>query len=174
MAKKTQKTTDGAAAASRLGNEPYLDTYTDALEKLHAGDLDGAEKLFQEVAEGCDQPELAERARQLRAATRARRDADADKPSADDPFLLAVYEKYRGNLERALEIAQDKKRDEKDERFTYLVASIHSLEGRTDEAAEVLQKAIRSNDENRVHAFHDPDFAQLRDSETHREIFQLP
>ena len=66
------------------------------------------------------------------------------------------------------------KRADKDERFAYLVASIHSLEGRADEAAEVLQKAIRSNEENRVHAFHDPDFAPLRDSETHREIFQLP
>ena len=64
-------------------------------------------------------------------------------------------------------------RDQKDERFAYLAASIHAAEGRTEEAAQALSRAIDLNPKNRVHAFHDPDFAELRKDRDHRQLFGL-
>lgn len=155
---------------SRLGNEPLLATYEKALRALYGGKRAEAEKLLTRVAEECDQPELAERARQLLAASRQKPDGDRT-PETDDEFLAAVYEKNRGNYDRALEIAGKGSRSKKDERFAYLEASIHALEERLDEAAEALQRAIELNGKNRVHAFHDPDFAPLRNSRQHAETF---
>lgn len=160
---------DGATR-SLLGNEPLLATYEEGLKALYGGKRDKAEKLLAQVVEECDQPELAERARQLlRGLERERSDGE---PQSDDPFLLAVFEKNRGNHERALEIARAGGRTGKDERFAYLEASIFSLEERLDEAAEALRRAIELNRKNRVHAFHDPDFGPLRTSREHAELFQ--
>lgn len=153
---------------SRLGNEPLLETYEKALQALYGGKIADAEKLLTKVTEECDQPELAERARQLLTAARARKN---DGPETDDPFLLAVYEKNRGNYSEALEIAKKGGRSGKDERFAYLEASIHALEDRLDDAAGALDKAIELNRKNRVHAFHDPDFAALRESGEHSDVF---
>ncbi|MFP3939803.1 MAG: TPR end-of-group domain-containing protein [Thermoanaerobaculia bacterium] len=160
---------DGASR-SRLGNEPLLATYEEGLEALYGGKHKQAEKLLSRVAEECDQPELAERARQLLEGLH-RGQADGE-PESDDPFLLAVFEKNRGNHDRALEIVKAGGRTGKDERFAYLEASIYSLEERLDEAADALSRAIEMNRKNRVHAFHDPDFAPLRKSREHAELFQ--
>lgn len=156
------------AQGSRLGNEPLLETYEKALQALYGGKPADAEKLLTKVIEECDQPELTERARQLLTAARVRKD---DGPETDDPFLLAVYEKNRGNYSEALEIAKQGGRSAKDERFAYLEASIHALEDRLDDAAGALDKAIELNRKNRVHAFHDPDFAALRESGEHSDVF---
>ncbi len=155
---------------SRLGDEPLLATYEEALQALYKGAGKKAETLLEKVIAECDQPELSERARQLLAA--ARREKGDVEPETDDDFLLAVYEKNRGNHERALEIVKRGGRTGKDERFAYLEASIHALEDRLDEAAEALGKAIEMNGRNRVHAFHDPDFAELRKADEHSKLFQ--
>lgn len=159
-----------AARRSRLGNEPLLETYEQALKALYGGKKAQAEKLLTKVVEECDQPELAERARQLLAASRQEPEGDG-APETDDDFLAAVYEKNRGNYDRALEIAKRGGRSKKDERFAYLEASLHALEERLDEAAEALQRAIDLNEKNRVHAFHDPDFSPLRQSREHAGTF---
>lgn len=163
-------TSKDGASRSRLGHEPLLKTYEEGLKALYGGKHKQAEKLLAQVAEECDQPELAERARQLLDGMR--RDRADGPPESDDPFLLAVFEKNRGNHDRALEMTKAGGRTGKDERFAYLEASIHSLEERLDEAAEALSRAIEMNRKNRVHAFHDPDFAPLRKSREHAELFQ--
>jgi tetratricopeptide (TPR) repeat protein len=155
----------GASRASRLGEEPLLATYEEGLKALYGGKRGEAEKLLSRVAEECDQPELAERARQLLAASR--QEEGDGTPETDDDYLAAVFEKNRGNYDRALAIAKQGGRSGKDERFAYLEASIHALEERLDEATEALRRAIELNGKNRVHAFHDPDFAALRKSRQH-------
>lgn len=157
------------ASRGRLGGEPLLEIYEAALQALHRGRLAEAEGLFTRVVEDCDQPELAHRARQFQAV--CRRDAAAAAEPGDDPYLLAVFEKNRGNLARALELARTGSRDEQDERFAYLVASIHALEERPSEAKQALGKAIDMNRKNRVYAYHDPDFAALRESEDFAPLF---
>ncbi len=155
---------------SRLGYEPLLEPYEEALKALHGNKIDKAEKLFTKVAEECDQPELAERARQYLTVCRSIRDGDEIAP--EDDFLAAVYEKNRGNFERALEISKKGGRSGKDERFAYLEASVQALDDRLEDAAETLRKAIEMNPENRIHAFHDPDFAALRKSSEHSTVFR--
>lgn len=155
---------------SRLGNEPMLETYEKGLEALHGGKKDRAEKLLTQVAEECDQPELAERARQYLRAIGVREEAEGVEP--EDEFLAAVFEKNRGNHERALELAEKGGRAGKDDRFAYLAASVHATEERLDQAARHLEKAIELNKKNRVHAFHDPDFAPLRKSQDHGRLFR--
>lgn len=162
------RASEGEVHGSRLGKEPLLEVYEEALKALYGGKRAEAEKLFGRVIEECDQPELTERARQLLAAARR---PEKDAPESGDHFLVAVYEKNRGNYSRSLEIAKQGGRSGKDERFAYLEASIHALEERLDEAAKTLDRAIEMNPKNRVHAFHDPDFAALRDSGEHGDVF---
>lgn len=160
----------GPSRQSRLGNEPLLATYEEALQALYGGKPAQAAKLFTRVVEECDQPELVERARQLLTAARKKEAGDGGA-ATDDDFLAAVVEKNLGNYQRALEIAGKGGRSQKDERFAYLEASIHALEQRLDKAAEALRRAIELNGKNRVHAFHDPDFAPLRKSRQHAGTF---
>jgi tetratricopeptide (TPR) repeat protein len=97
----------------------------------------------------------------------------AAKGDGGDPFLQAVFEKNRGNLAAALDLCRKEGREQKDERFAYLAASIHAVEGRLEEAVQALSRAIELNPRNRVHAYHDPDFAEIRRDRDHRQLFGL-
>jgi tetratricopeptide (TPR) repeat protein len=154
--------------------DPVLVTFHKALEALHGRNWAQAAGLFESVIQETDVPELRERARQYLAACRLQEQkAQGEQPSPDeDPYLRAVYEKNRGNYAAALDLVK-KNGGDKDERFAYLAASIHAAEGRKDEAAKTLTRAVELNAKNRVHAFHDPDFADLRRDPEHRQIFGL-
>jgi tetratricopeptide (TPR) repeat protein len=154
--------------------DPVLAKYNKALESLHGKSWSKAAELFEGVIQESDIPELRERARQYLSACRLQEQkAKGDAPAPDeDPYLRAVYEKNRGNYAAALDLVK-KHGGEKDERFAYLTASIHAAEGRKDEAAKSLIRAVELNAKNRVHAFHDPDFADLRRDSEHRQIFGL-
>jgi tetratricopeptide (TPR) repeat protein len=160
--------------AATTAVDPLLVTFNKALEALHAKSWDKAAQLFESVVQESDVPEFRERARQYLAACRLQeRKAQGDAPSPDeDPYLRAVVEKNRGNYAAALDLVK-KNGGDKDERFAYLAASIHAAEGRKDEAAKSLTRAVELNAKNRVHAFHDPDFADLRRDPEHRQIFGL-
>ena len=123
-----------------------------------------------------DRPEVRERARQLLAVSRQKAQEAGGKAAKEpeaDPYLLAVYQKNRGDFQAALDICRKEGRDSKDERFAYLVASIHAAEGRIEEAAQALSRAAELNPKNRIHAFHDPDFAELRKNRDYRPLFGL-
>lgn len=157
--------------------DPALDAFTAGCEALNQKDYARAVELFERSLAESDRPELSARARQYLAVARQQAGVD-DKAakkakSEEDAFLQAVFEKNRGNLEAALKLCRDGKRDEQDERFAYLAASIHAVENRTDEAIQALERAIEMNPRNRVHAFHDPDFAELRRDKDHRQLFGI-
>lgn len=168
------------------GSDPALDALTRGLAAMQAKDWAVAVEHFERVVEESDRPEVRDRARQFLTLSRQKADESgaAAKPAkgsaaaaalaADtDPFLLAVYEKNRGNLKEALEMSRKGGRDQKEERFAYLAASIHAIENRLDEAVQALAKAVELNPKNRIHAFHDPDFAELRKNRDHRALFGL-
>ena len=142
----------GARAAQSAGPDPALDALTQGLAALQAKDWAKAAERFEEVVRESDRPEVRDRARQ---------------------YLMASRQKNRGNLKEALEISHKGGRDQKDERFAYLTASLHALEGRWDEATQALNKAIELNPKNRIHAFHDPDLAELRKNRDLRPLFGL-
>lgn len=148
--------------------DPGLAALEKGLAALHAKKYAQAQKQFTQAAEDAVQNEVANLARRYRAAATER--LEADKGDAD-PYLEAVYERNRGNLEAALEICSRGGRQGKDERFAHLAAALHSLNGDIDKAAKLLETAIQLNPRNRVLAYHDPDFAALREAPEHAELF---
>lgn len=161
----------GAGTRPVAQDDPALGSFTQALQALHKKSWAKAAELFEAALAQSDRADLSARARQYLASARQQM---AEKPdglgdTAEDPFLQAVYEKNRGNLAAALEICRKDGRNQKDERFVYLVASIHAVEGRTEEAVQALSRAIELSSKNRVHAYHDPDFAELRKDRDHRQ-----
>jgi tetratricopeptide (TPR) repeat protein len=167
------------AAASRTPaqDDPALDTFTQGLQALHQKSWARAAELFEAALEQSDRSDLSARARQYLASARqqmAETPGRGAKARGDeDPFLHAVFEKNRGDLAAAMALCRKDGRDQKDERFAYLSASIHAVENRLDEALQTLARAIELNPKNRVHAFHDPDFAELRKDRDNRELFGL-
>jgi tetratricopeptide (TPR) repeat protein len=169
-----------AKAAQPTDGDPALDALSQGLAALQGKDWAKAVTLFETVVREADRPEVRDRARQYLTASRQKAEAGGDaKPAKGagsevaDPYLQAVYEKNRGNLAEVLEISHKGGRDQKDERFAYLTATVHAIEGRWDEATQALTKAIELNPKNRVHAFHDPDFAELRKNRDLRPLFGL-
>lgn len=170
----TPKTTPRSSAPASSG-DPGLDAFTAGLAALQGKDWAKAVEHLEKAVELADRPEMRDKARQLLVIPRQKAEEQSGKPkeSEVDPFLTAVYEKNRGDLKAALEISRKGGRDQKDDRFAYLVASIHAVEDRIEEAAQALAKAVELNPKNRIHAFHDPDFAELRKNRDYRPLFGL-
>jgi tetratricopeptide (TPR) repeat protein len=153
-------------------DDPALDALTEGLAALQAKDWARAVERFEAAVELSDRSEVKDRARQFLSVSRQKAGGEG-KGAESDPYLLALYEKNRGNLAEALEISRKGGRDQQDERFAYLTASIHAIEDRLDEAAAGLARAVELNPTNRIHAFHDPDFAELRKNRDLRPLFGL-
>lgn len=150
-------------------SDPLFQLFEQGLAAMHEEKwADAAEKL-ERVATESDLLDLTARARQYLAICKARHTPNK-KDSSTDLFTLAVYHKNRGELDEALKLSQ---KHGKTERDLYLQASIHSLAGDDDKAESLLAKAIEMNEENRVHAFHDADFRELRDDEKYAHLFGL-
>lgn len=166
------RTKDGKPEAE-VADDPVFEVYEKALGQLYKGQWEKAIEAFERVAAESDQPELAARARQHAGAAARRRAEAGGDDGTDDPFLVAVFERNRGDLAAALKICRQGGRSHKDERFAYLEAALQAAAGEDQQAAEVLARAVEMNPKNRVHAFHDPDFAELRSNPEHAALFGL-
>lgn len=172
--------TTGKPPAPRAAayDDPALDAFTAGLQALQQKDWAKAAELFESALAQSDRADLSARARQFLASARQhlpakKETAEAPGDTGGDPFLQAVVLKNRGDLAGALELSRKEGRDQKDERFAYLTASIHAAEGRIEEAVQGLTRAIELNPKNRVHAYHDPDFAEIRRDRDRRPLFGL-
>jgi tetratricopeptide (TPR) repeat protein len=162
--------------SARGGDEdPAFALYAEGLQAMDRKDWAQGIELLRQVIEVSDLADLTARARQYLAAAE-KRVAAAAAPAGDDdtdPYLHAVIEKNRGNYKTALDLSKKGGRDKKDERFAYLAASIHAIESRTEDAAQALSQAVELNAKNRIHAFHDTDFAELKKNRDYRHLFGL-
>ena len=151
--------------------DPLVPTYERGIKAMQQKKWRDAVKHLERVVDEAEDAELAGRARRFLKMCKGK---VAKKPAraAKDPFLQAVYERNRGNLEAALELCVRGGRQSKDERFAYLAASIHSLMEDKEKAAKFLALAIELNPKNRIHAFHDSDFETLRASSDHKQLFE--
>jgi tetratricopeptide (TPR) repeat protein len=140
--------------------DPAVEVFAAGLEAFHAKKWDKARGAFERVLAESEQTDLLARARLYRDLVEQRAGATAAEDA--DPYLEAVMAKNRGDYPAVLEICSRGGRRGKDDRFAYLAASALALSGDLDEAVKVLQQAIELNVENRVHAYHDPDFRALR------------
>ncbi len=160
-----------AAAQENLGADPSLKDFGRGVELLHENKWKQAATAFEKVVAESDEMQIADRARQHLVICRQHTDAVADD---DDPYLQAVFEKNRGNLDEALALCQKHPAADSEEHFAYLIASIRALAGEEDQALELLETAIRLEPKNRVHAFHDSDFTALRGREEFSQLVQAP
>jgi tetratricopeptide (TPR) repeat protein len=155
--------------------DPAVDALSQGLQALQKKDWSRAAELFESALAQSDRSDVSARARQFLASARQQLAPAAPGKVEDegDPFLQAVFLKNHGDFAAALESCRKDGRDQTDERFAYLAAAIHASEGRIEEAAQALSHAIELNPQNRVHAYHDSDFADLRKDRDHRQLFTL-
>lgn len=161
----------GLAAIGSETATADLDGYAKGLDLLYAKKWKKAAEIFERLVSTTDNRQLADRARQSLGVCRRHLEPEGE---GEDPYLTAVYEKNRGNLERALELCGAAGKGDEDERVAYLLASLHSLTGAPEKAIEYLETAIRLEPKNRVHAYHDPDFADLRGQEDFSQLVDAP
>ena len=169
------KTAKPAVKPPAAYDEPALIAFTEGLQALQQKNWARAAERFESALEQSDRSDLSARARQFLATARQHLPGKPAAKDADDgdPFLRAVFEKNRGNLAAALDLCRKEGREQKDERFAYLAAAIHAAEGKIEEAVQALSRAIELNPKNRVHAYHDSDFAEIRKDRDHRQLFGL-
>lgn len=146
------------------GPDPALGDYEAGVKAMFDGNYEAASKKLEAVISSTESRQIRALARQRLNACGAQLGGDGTAP--DDPYLTAVFEKNRGNFDAALDLVESKA--DGDERFIFLAASIRALRGdEGDEAAvlDLLGNAIELEPRNRVRAFNDPDFANLRGNE---------
>lgn len=157
---KVQSTGAEAAAVQR---------FEKALELLHRRRWDEAAEAFAQVSEGNPASSISERARVFREVCRGKL---ANEPVVEgDPYLTAVVAKNRGDLEAAMESCNRGGLKGRDARFAYLAAAVEGLRGNEGEAVKLLLKAIEMDPANRVRAYWDPDFADVRKSPELQPLF---
>ena len=150
------------SAAGHASYEASIEQFGKAASLIHEKKFAEAATILERVVADTDGRHLVDRARQFLTICQQHLDK---APTTEDPYLAAVVEKNRGNLEGALELCGSQGTVESDERFAYLAASIHAMNDDLDAALENLQRAIALEPKNRVHAYHDPDFKSLRGDE---------
>lgn len=161
---------EAASPVSEVDKAAIAD-FDRAVHRLHEQKWSEAIDLFEKVIAETEGMQLADRARQHLEICRQRIEPANEDP---DPYLQAVFEKNRGNLEEALALCRANGAADDDAHYAYLMASIQALSGAEDEALELLETAIRLDAKNRVHAFHDPDFKALRGREEFSQLIQAP
>jgi len=147
--------------------------YEKAIEAFHKRRFEEATKRFEEVvAKYPDEKEFRDRAKMYLAACRNGKKTRPSSPSEpDELYYTAVFEKNRGNLDRALELLKKTAgRRDGDGRLHYLAACCHALQGDVDEALLNLKKAIAASDQNRIQARLDTDLASLRGHQGFTEL----
>lgn len=159
-----------SVAPQRLEHDPLMEVLMRGTKALHGKKWKEARKHFEQVLAETDQVELKQVAeRYLRICDEQ---LEPGEQEAEDPFMQAVYERNRGNLEAALDLCSRGGRQGKDERFAYLAAAVYSLQGENERAAQLLGTAIEMDPKNRIHALYDADFEGLRDDQEYAHIFE--
>lgn len=159
----------GLAGAGGEDHDAALENFEKALKLVHDGDWKKAAAELEGVIAESDTPELSDRARQFLAICQHRIDGE---PEIEDTYLAAVVTKNRGDVEAAQALAKKAGSADKDHKIAYLQASLHALAGDEDQAIEVLGQAIQLDARNRVQAYHDPDFRELRENEAFQDLLE--
>lgn len=144
--------------------------YEEGLQQFHQGKWSAAGKTFSQVLSSDSMSTLAQRARLFGGMCMQRQSAEKGAES-EDAYLAAVIAKNRGELDASMGRCDRGGLKGRDPRFAYLAAAVAALRGNNDEAGRLLAKAIEMEPSNRVHAFWDPDFDELREDPEHSALF---
>jgi len=146
--------------------------YEKAIELFHKRKLDDAAGRFEDIlAKHPDEKEIVDRSRMYLAACRNGKNHDANPTDPDELYHAAVFEKNRGNVERALELVKKgAARRDGDGRLHYLAACCHALAGDSEQAVASLKKAIAVDTQNRIQARLETDLTSLRGTPAFTEL----
>ena len=147
--------------------------YEKAIDAFHKRRFDEAAKRFESLIEKYpDEKEFRDRAKMYLAACKNGKKSKSSLPSEpEELYHHAVFEKNRGNVDRALELLRKVAgRRDGDGRLHYLAACCHALQGDVDQALLSLKKAIAASDQNRIQARLDTDLSALRGHQGFTEL----
>jgi tetratricopeptide (TPR) repeat protein len=146
--------------------------YERAIELFHKRRLDDAASRFEDLLEKHpDEKEIVDRARMYLAACRNGKSHDSVPTEPEELYHAAVFEKNRGNVERALELLRKSTaRRDGDGRLHYLAACCHALAGDNEQALSNLKKAIAVDVQNRIQARLETDLSSLRGTTAFSEL----
>ncbi len=147
--------------------------YEKAIDLFHKRHFDDAARKFEDLIEKHpDEKEFLDRARMY--LTACRNGKKAKPASADSPeeiYHAAVFEKNRGNVEKALDLLRKSAgRKDGDGRTHYLAACCFALQGDVEQALQSLKKAIAADDHNRIQARLEADLSALRGTQGFTEL----
>lgn len=147
--------------------------YEKAIELFHKRHFDEAARRFEDlIVKHPDEKEFLDRARMYLGA--CRNEKKTKGPTAAEPeelYHAAVFEKNRGNIEKALELLRrNTGRRDGDGRVHYLTACCFALQGDAEQALQSLKKAIAADDHNRIQARLEADLATLRGTQGFAEL----
>ena len=157
-----------APGASALRYKEALDAYSKAVALLQKKEWETASRALADVvSEYPRERELAERARMyLRVCSQHLQDDSVDPQDFDGRYYRAVVLSNQGRTDRALEVIDKALASRpRSRKAMYLKASILALAGKRRDALDALSAAIDLDEQNRIFATNDPDFAGLRDDE---------
>ena len=91
--------------------------------------------------------------------------------TADQLYSLGVIEHNKANYEKAISYFQQSLEKHPDADYIYYsIAASLAMKGDLSESVKKLRKAVELNEDSRIHAKNDSDFAAL---ETHKEFLEL-
>jgi tetratricopeptide (TPR) repeat protein len=147
--------------------------YEKAIELFHRRHFDEAARRFEELIEKHpDEKEFLDRARMyLTACRNGKKAKGGSMESPEEIYHAAVFEKNRGNVEKALELLRKNAgKKDGDGRVHYLSACCLALQGDLEQALLSLRKAIAADDHNRIQARLEADLSALRGMQGFTEL----
>lgn len=147
--------------------------YEKAIELFHKRHFDDAARRFEDLIEKHpEEKEFLDRARMyLTACRNGKKAKTATMETAEEVYHAAVFEKNRGNVERALELLRKSAgKKDGDGRVHYLAACCLALQGDLEQALQSLRKAIAADDHNRIQARLEADLSALRGTQGFTEL----
>jgi len=147
--------------------------YERAIELFHKRHFDEAARRFEDLIEKHpDEKEFLDRARMYLGACRTgKKTKGLTAAEPEELYHAAVFEKNRGNVEKALELLRrNPGRRDGDGRVHYLTACCLALQGDVEQALLSLRKAIAADDQNRIQARLEADLAILRGTQGFTEL----
>ena len=147
--------------------------YEKAIELFHKRHFDDAARRFEELIEKHpDEKEFLDRSRMYLTACRNGKKAKAAATETpEEIYHAAVFEKNRGNVEKALELLRKSAgKKDGDGRVHYLAACCFALQGDLEQSLQSLKKAIAADDHNRIQARLEADLTALRGMQGFTEL----
>lgn len=151
--------------------------YERGLDALQRHEFQAAADAFRTVLERYpEERELHDRARlYLRVCQRETEPPPPPPQTVEERIYTATVAVNAGAYARALDqlrVAHDQAPD--NDHVLYMLAAVLALQGRADEAVEVLRRAVELNPENRVLARRESDFDAIRNHDAFRRLLDAP